>query len=225
MPTTPNGTRTWRISSPLASVPPRTTSPTGSGSAATSRSPWAMAPSRSLVSRRRSIRLAGVPDASARTTSSALATRIAAYVRLQGVGHRLQGDILVLPGSPGRVRGWPGGPARPPRRRVPPGRRAASIVHTRQVRTRHAAHPSVTKAGPPPRLVCGGGPASALAVSPCGCRSPRWRRAARRGGRRRRRSRRARRSGPLRRLLTAMIVLEVCMPARCWMAPEMPAAT
>src|SRR5829696_8396197 len=26
-------------------------------------------------------------------------------------------------------------------------------------------------------------------------------------------------------LLTATIVLEVCMPARCWMAPEMPTAT
>ena len=26
-------------------------------------------------------------------------------------------------------------------------------------------------------------------------------------------------------LLTATIVLEVCMPARCWMAPEMPSAT
>ena len=26
-------------------------------------------------------------------------------------------------------------------------------------------------------------------------------------------------------LLIAMIVLEVCMPARCWMAPEMPQAT
>jgi len=25
-------------------------------------------------------------------------------------------------------------------------------------------------------------------------------------------------------LLTAMIVLEVCMPARCWIAPEMPSA-
>jgi len=31
--------------------------------------------------------------------------------------------------------------------------------------------------------------------------------------------------GASRSLLMATIVLEVCMPARCWMAPEMPAAT
>ena len=45
-----------------------------------------------------------------------------------------------------------------------------------------------------------------------------------RTGRRRRRSRRARRSAPRRPLFTATIVLEVCMPARCWIAPEMPLA-
>jgi len=28
----------------------------------------------------------------------------------------------------------------------------------------------------------------------------------------------------LRSLLTATIVLDVCMPARCWIAPEMPSA-
>ena len=49
IPTTPKGTRTWRSSSPLASVEPRTTSPTGSGRPATSRSPWAMPATRAVV--------------------------------------------------------------------------------------------------------------------------------------------------------------------------------
>src|SRR6266545_3120258 len=39
IPTTPNGTRTWRSSSPFGSVYPRTTSPTGSDSPARSSSP------------------------------------------------------------------------------------------------------------------------------------------------------------------------------------------
>ena len=61
MPTTPIGTRTWRIWRPLASVEPRTTSPTGSGSAAMSRSAWATAATRGASRRRRSWRLSGIP--------------------------------------------------------------------------------------------------------------------------------------------------------------------
>jgi hypothetical protein len=76
IPTTPNGTRSWRSSSPLASVAPRTTSPTGSGSAATSRSPPAMPSIRASSSRRRSTTGSGVPFDRAPSTSSALALRM-----------------------------------------------------------------------------------------------------------------------------------------------------
>src|SRR2546423_1111789 len=76
MPTTPKGTRTWRSSSPLGSVDPRTTSPTGSGSAAVCRSPSAIAAIRWSVSVSRSIRWSAVPLSRAAATSAALAARI-----------------------------------------------------------------------------------------------------------------------------------------------------
>src|SRR5688500_12707655 len=71
--TTPSGTRTRRMRSPLGRTQPSTTSPTGSGSAATCRRPSAMASTRRASSRKRSTTVAGVPAASARSTSSALA--------------------------------------------------------------------------------------------------------------------------------------------------------
>src|SRR5918998_3504240 len=77
MPTTPNGTRTWRTCTPLAFVHPRTTSPTGSGSAASARSPSAMPATRAGLSRNRSISAGLVPAPSARATSTALASSTA----------------------------------------------------------------------------------------------------------------------------------------------------
>ena len=70
IPTTPNGTRSWRSSSPLGRVEPRTTSPTGSGSAAVCRSPSAMPAIRSAVRVSRSIRAVAVPAARAAATSA-----------------------------------------------------------------------------------------------------------------------------------------------------------
>src|SRR4051794_34673912 len=75
MPTTPRGTRTWRSCSPLGSVDPRTTSPTGSGSAIRVRSASATPATRPASSRSRSTTDAGVPAASAASTSRALAAR------------------------------------------------------------------------------------------------------------------------------------------------------
>src|SRR3954449_1568396 len=75
MPTTPRGTRTWRSCRPLGSVDPRTTSPTGSGSAIRVRSASATPATRPASSRSRSTTDAGVPAASAASTSSALAAR------------------------------------------------------------------------------------------------------------------------------------------------------
>ena len=76
MPTTPIGTRTWRICSPLASVEPRTTSPTGSGSAATSRTAWATAATRCGSRASRSSRPCGIPPVLPRSRSSSFAATI-----------------------------------------------------------------------------------------------------------------------------------------------------
>ena len=58
IPTTPSGTRTWRIRRPLGRTQPAATSPTGSGSGATVRRPPAIASTRAGVSRRRSMTVA-----------------------------------------------------------------------------------------------------------------------------------------------------------------------
>src|SRR5215218_2188646 len=76
IPTTPRGTRTCRRSRPFGRVEPRTTSPTGSGSAATSLTSLAMARTRSGVRVSRSTIASSVPDSLARSTSSALARTI-----------------------------------------------------------------------------------------------------------------------------------------------------
>ena len=74
--TTPSGTRTLRMSSPFGRRHPSSTSPTGSGSAATWRSPAAMASRRVSVRRSRSSGAGSMPAASAATRSAALASRI-----------------------------------------------------------------------------------------------------------------------------------------------------
>ncbi|OOL28021.1 hypothetical protein GQ85_35030, partial [Rhodococcus rhodochrous] len=77
IPTTPSGTRICRISRPLGRVEPRTTSPIGSGSPATCRSPAAMPSTRACVSRSRSSRDSSVPAARAVSMSSAFAASTA----------------------------------------------------------------------------------------------------------------------------------------------------
>ena len=90
MPTTPNGTRTWRSSSPLGSVEPRTTSPTGSGSAASCAQ--AVGHRRRPGPRSSAQPVDHAPRACRRVrparTSSALAARISAVRADQRVGHR-----------------------------------------------------------------------------------------------------------------------------------------
>src|SRR5680860_351674 len=78
---TPSGTRTWRISSPLASVAPRTTSPTGSGRVASERSPSAMAVTRAELNRSRSTMASEMPAAVCSLTSASLASRMPAQWR------------------------------------------------------------------------------------------------------------------------------------------------
>src|SRR6266508_1903379 len=76
IPTTPNGTRTWRNSSPFGSVYPRTTSPTGSDSPARSSRPDAITSTRLSSRRSRSTVDSGVPASRAAATSSAFASTI-----------------------------------------------------------------------------------------------------------------------------------------------------
>ena len=83
--TRPIGTQTLLSSSPLCRRRSSTTRPTGSGSAATSRTDWANAARRSSLSVRRSTSEAAVFEATATATSSALAARIAAAFRSSSV--------------------------------------------------------------------------------------------------------------------------------------------
>ena len=117
IPTTPNGTRTWRSSRPLASVEPRTTSPTGSGRPATSRRPSAIASTRTASRRsgRPAVGRAGGLGG-ARRPRRWPPGRVACGH--QGVGHRAQRGVLGRPGGQGElVRGaCAGGRARGTRR-------------------------------------------------------------------------------------------------------------
>ena len=98
IPTTPNGTRTWRTCTPLALLQPRTTSPTGSGSAARSRKPSTMPAIRSGLSRSRSINAVLVPLASARDTSCSLASKIAvsALVRASAIASKAASLVALV---------------------------------------------------------------------------------------------------------------------------------
>ena len=92
---------------------PRTTSPTGSGSPATSRRPWAIASTRSPSSRSRSMMLAGIPRRLGSVMSSSLAVMISSALCEQRVGHREERGVLLRRGSQEPARGWP--PGRAPR--------------------------------------------------------------------------------------------------------------
>ena len=74
--TTPSGTRTLRISRPLANRRPSMTSPTGSGRATMSRTPRAIAAIRAASSARRSISAAESPASRPASRSRALASRM-----------------------------------------------------------------------------------------------------------------------------------------------------
>ena len=76
MATTPRGTRTFSMRSPLGRTQPSTTSPTGSARPATWRSPLAMEAIRASDRRSLSTIVAETPSALARSTSAPLAVRI-----------------------------------------------------------------------------------------------------------------------------------------------------
>ena len=76
-PITPSGTRTRLISRPDGRRVASTVSPTGSGSAAISRSPKAIVSMRASVSVSRSRKARGTPAARARSRSERLASRMA----------------------------------------------------------------------------------------------------------------------------------------------------
>src|SRR5437879_4538987 len=79
MATTPSGTRTCSILSPLGRTQPSTTWPTGSASAATWRSPSAIASTRAAVRRRRSTTVGDTPAPA----------RLAGFLRLAVMGYAL----------------------------------------------------------------------------------------------------------------------------------------
>src|SRR5215813_7803040 len=82
MPTTPSGTRTRSITRPLGRRQLATTAPTGSGSAATSSKPLAIASMRRGSSSRRSRKAALTPLLRAASRSRSLALRMAAVCAL-----------------------------------------------------------------------------------------------------------------------------------------------
>ena len=100
--TTPSGTRTRWTRSPFGRVQPSATSPTGSGSAATARSPLAMARSRMSERRSRSTTVAAWPSASAAATSSALADEDLGVAVEEQVGGGQEGGVLHLGGGRGQ---------------------------------------------------------------------------------------------------------------------------
>src|SRR5579875_89163 len=75
-PTTPSGTRTRSTRRPFGRTHPSSTSPTGSPSAATHRSPSAISSMRASSSARRSIAVAPSPPVRARSMSAAFASRM-----------------------------------------------------------------------------------------------------------------------------------------------------
>ena len=77
MPITPSGTRTREICKPFGRVQVAMTSPTGSGSAAISRKPFAIAATRASFSISRSMKAASRPLPRAASTSLRLASRMA----------------------------------------------------------------------------------------------------------------------------------------------------
>ena len=161
--------------------------------------------------------------------------------RAQGGHRRAPPPRAPRPGPAGRARWWPG-----PRRRTPrahprrprprrPRRRRPADAHdpimqgnpwprlpaptTRQRGDRIRSPLVVRLRGAPPRsggLVPGQPLRFLTSAVACGStvnRSPTTPKST------------SSKIGASSSLLTATIVLEVCMPARCWMAPEMPAAT
>ena len=96
---TPRGTRTWVTSSPLGRRLEVMTSPTGSGSAATSSSPFAISSSRFGFKVRRSIAAGLRPRPGAASTSRALASRISPDRSRIASAERLSQRSLAPPGA------------------------------------------------------------------------------------------------------------------------------
>ena len=94
MPITPNGTRMRAMSSPLGRVQRASTVPIGSGWAATSSSPRAIASTRAASSASRSQKAALMPFAASR--SRRLAARIVSALRAHRRGRFGQGPVLGL---------------------------------------------------------------------------------------------------------------------------------
>src|SRR5258706_276849 len=110
--TTPIGTRTWAISRPFGRRQALIVSPTGSGRAAISSSPRAIASMRSGVSVRRSRKAALSPAARVRSTSARLASSNASRSRRSADAWRwqyVQGEhrpIIILADDGGRICGY-----------------------------------------------------------------------------------------------------------------------
>ena len=111
MPTTPSGTRCWRSCRPLGSVRPRSTSPIGSGSPATCRSPAAMPSMRCGLSASRSSIASGVP-AAARPPGPRRWRPGSGQPREHVVGRGVQRGVLGSRGQRGQFAGGHPGPAR-----------------------------------------------------------------------------------------------------------------
>lgn len=98
---TPRGTETLLTWSPLGRVWEARVRPTGSGRAATARTPAAMSAIRPWVRRRRSC-ITGEMVSWAAARSRALARQNGGGVRLQGVGHGQKNGFLLLGGEGGQ---------------------------------------------------------------------------------------------------------------------------
>ena len=145
MPMTPSGTVIFSISSPQASVEPDSTRPTGSASAATSRTPSAMPLTRASERESRSSMEGDMPFARAASTSSRLARSMSSACASSAAAMAMSAAFFCaveafasakaasLAAAPMRVRSvmlfppcWRGTPCRSPRRRAggrcPPGR-------------------------------------------------------------------------------------------------------
>src|SRR5436309_5043727 len=101
---TPSGTRTREISRPLGRRQDSTTVPTGSGSAAVSRSPCAISSTRASLSASRSRNARATPRLRARSTSARLASRSAAVFSTSPPAIRTSASFLIFVGQSASVR-------------------------------------------------------------------------------------------------------------------------
>src|SRR5437870_5425657 len=108
-PTTPSGTRTREISMPFGRRHTSTTVPTGSGSAAISRSPCAISSRRLSVSVRRSRNARVAPRPCARSTSARFASRSDPAFSTSPWAICTSASFLIFVGQSASARGVAGG--------------------------------------------------------------------------------------------------------------------